>query len=75
MFSIGDQFVLSFNLLRGLAALGDNLSTMKHAQKQQLAKLLLMELTDSRNTQIDHISKVRYIAEIKTYCPDLFNKL
>lgn len=73
MFCSGDQFQLSFNLLRGLAALGDKLSIIKQAQKQQLAQLLLADLMDPRNRAIDNISKIRYVAEIKMYCPDLFN--
>lgn len=73
MFCSGDQFQLSLNLLRGLAAFGDNLSIVKQAQKQQLAQLLLADLMDPRNRAIDHNSKVRYVAEIKMYCPDLFN--
>ena len=73
MFCSGDQFQLSFNLLQGLAALGDKLSVIKQAQKQQLAQLLLADLMDPRNRAIDNISKIRYVAEIKMYCPDLFN--
>ncbi len=73
MFCPGDQFFLNFNLLRGFAAMGDKLSIVKQAQKQQLAKLLLADLTDPRNQTLDHTSKVRYVAEIKMYCPDLFN--
>ena len=73
MFCSSDQFQLNFNLLRGLAALGDKLSVVKQAQKQQLARLLLADLVDPRNSSIDNISKIRYVAEIKMYCPDLFN--
>jgi hypothetical protein len=73
MFCSGDQFQLNFHLLRGLAALGDKLSIVKQAQKQQLARLILADLIDPRNTAIDNISKIRYVAEIKMYCPDLFN--
>lgn len=73
MFCSSDQFQLNFNLLRGLAALGDKLSVVKQAQKQQLARLLLADLLDPRNNSIDNISKIRYVAEIKMYCPDLFN--
>lgn len=73
MFCSSDQFQLNFNLLRGLAALGDQLSVVKQAQKQQLARLLLADLIDPRDRSLDNISKIRYIAEIKMYCPDLFN--
>lgn len=73
MFCPGDQFAFNFNLLRGFASMGDNLSPVKTIQKQQLAKILLADLVDPRNYALDNNAKVRYVAEIKMYCPDLFN--
>jgi len=72
MFCQGDQFLLNFNLLRGLAAMGNTASEVKQMTKYQIAKVLLADLVDPRNTLLDHNTKVRYIAEIRMYCPDLF---
>ena len=73
MFVAADQFRLSMNLLRGLAALGQNIPPTKSAQKELLAKLLVAELVDPRTTYIDTTTKSMYVAEIRMHCPDLFH--
>ena len=73
MFITSDQFYLNVRLLRGLAAMGANISPAKQAQKQLIAKLLVAELLDPRTTYVDHNAKTMYVAEIKMFCPDLFH--
>jgi hypothetical protein len=53
--------------------MGANISPTKMAQKQLIAKLLVAELVDPRTTYIDTTSKTMYVAEIRSFCPDLFN--
>jgi len=74
MFWPADQFFLNFKILRGLAALGDQISPHKQLQKQLLAKLLLAQLLDPRSVFLDTTKRTMYIAEIRIYCPDLFKQ-
>jgi hypothetical protein len=72
MFWSPDQFFTSLNVIRGLAALGDNITPQKQAQKILFAKLLLAEILNPGNNTIAPTQKAMYVVEIKLYCPQLF---
>lgn len=72
LLSIG-QFQTSMMLLRGIHATRERATPIQLAQKVQLAKLLIAELTSPVSCVDYGVARTRYLAEIKLYCPELFS--
>ena len=66
------QFQTSMLLLRGIYAIQDRATPNQLIQKTQFAKLLIAELISPLSCVDGVITRTRYLAEIKLYCPELF---